>query len=129
VTNFDAGTLTRIHPSTRAVETIETDSLNPGPIVVAGDVVWVGDWSSRRVERVRAVGAPTPHSVYLPGRADAGVWNVAAGEGYVWATMPRDGALWRIDPKSNEVTRIAMPHLPSGVITGAGDVWVTVRKA
>jgi class 3 adenylate cyclase/streptogramin lyase len=128
VSNFGVGTLTRIHASTRTVDTIDTDSLNPGAIAVAGDVVWVGDWSSRRIERVRAVGARNPRSVYLVGRADAGVWNVAGGEGYVWATMPRDGGLWRIDPKTDEVTRIAMPHLPSGVTTSAGDVWVTVRK-
>ena len=46
-----------------------------------------------------------------------------------WATTPEDGTLWRIDPKTNDVTRVAMPHLPTGVTTSAGAVWVTVRKA
>ena len=58
----------------------------------------------------------------------AGVWNVAAGAGYIWATTPRDGALWRINPQTNAVTRISMPHLPTGVTANANQVWVTVRE-
>ena len=126
--NFDRGTLTKIHTPTRAVEIIDADSRVPGAIVVAGDVVWVGDWSDPRVVRLRAVGARRPRPISLPVRnARAGVWTLAAGEGYIWATTPRDGALWRIDPDTNEVTRIAIPYLPTAVTTSAGDVWVTVR--
>lgn len=126
--NFELGTLTKIHTPTRAVEIIDAGSRVPGATVVAGDVVWVGDWSDPRVVRLRAVGAPRPRTISLPvGNAQAGVWTLAAGEGYVWATTPRDGALWRIDPDTNEVTRIAIPYLPTAVTTSAGDVWVTVR--
>jgi class 3 adenylate cyclase/streptogramin lyase len=128
--NFDLGTLTKIHPSTRAVETIDSDLGVPGATIVAGDVVWVGDWHAPRIERLRAVGTPTPRTISLPVQnALVGVWTIAAGEGYVWATTPRDGAVWRIDPETNVVTRIAIPHFPTGITTSAGNVWVTVRKA
>ena len=100
-------------------------------MVVAGDVVWVGDWDGPRIERLHAVGAPSGRTILLQAQQaqSAGVWTIASGEGYIWATTPREGALWRIDPKTNAVTRIAMPYLPTSVTTSAGDVWVTVRKA
>jgi DNA-binding SARP family transcriptional activator/streptogramin lyase len=129
VANFGAGTLTRLHASTQAVETVNVLSANPGDIVVDGEVVWVGDFALPGVERLRAVGPSGPRLVELPARrVGAGVWDIAAGEGYVWATTPRDGALWRIDPKTNDVKRIPMPYPPTGVTANEGDVWVTVRR-
>jgi streptogramin lyase len=126
--NFDLGTLTRIHPAPRAVETVDNVGRNPSSVVVSGDVVWVGDWSAPRLVRLRAVGSGMPRAVSLPtGNVTAGVWSVAAGEGYVWATTPRDGALWRIHPKTNDLTRITVPHLPTGVTADPDGVWVTVR--
>jgi class 3 adenylate cyclase/streptogramin lyase len=132
--NFFTRTLTRLHASTEAVEMISTASDNPSWIVVDGDVVWVGDWSGPRLERFSAVGSGRARTIDLPvqhGPPDLwrvqGVWSVAAGEGYVWATTPGDHALWRIDPKTNGVTRVPIPHLPTGVTTSADAVWVTVR--
>lgn len=128
--NFDLASLTRVHTPTGAVDIVQTDSRVPGATVVAGDVVWVGDWDGPRIERLHAVGAPSGRTILLPAEQaqSAGVWTIASGEGYIWATTPREGALWRIDPKTNAVTRIAMPYLPTGVTTSDGDVWVTVRK-
>jgi hypothetical protein len=66
VSNFPVGTLTRIHTPTRAVRTITAASANPGPIVVDGDAVWVGDWSTRassgcvRSESARHTRSPCP---------------------------------------------------------------------
>lgn len=122
------GTLTRLHASTRAVETVNVLS-HPGHILVDGDVVWVGDWESPGLERLPAVGASRARLVDLPVRTfGGGVWLIAAGEGYIWATTPRDRALWRIDPKTNEAKRIPMPYPPTGVDVNEGDVWVTVRR-
>jgi len=127
--NFGEGTLTRLHASTRAVETVNVLSVNPGHILVDGDVVWVGDWEFPGVERLPAVGPSRPRLVDLPVRTfGGGVWQIAAGEGYIWATTPRDRALWRIDPKTNEAKRIPMPYPPTGVDVNEGDVWVTVRR-
>ena len=129
VANFDEGTLTRIHASTRAVETVNVLSVNPAHILVDGEVVWAGDWGLPGVERLGAVGPSRPRLVELPVRnAGTGVWNVAAGDGYIWATTPRDRSLWRIDPKTDEVMRIPMRYPPTGVTASEGDVWVTVRK-
>jgi DNA-binding SARP family transcriptional activator/streptogramin lyase len=127
--NFGEGTLTKLHASTQAVETVNVLSVDPAHILVDGETVWVGDWAIPAVERLRAVGPSRPRLVELPVRnVTAGVWNIAAGQGYIWATTPRDGALWRIDPKTNEAKRIPMPYPPTGVTANEGDVWVTVRR-
>ena len=86
-------------------------SSKPAHILVDGETVWVGDWGLPEVERLRAVGPSRPRLVELPVRIrGTGVWQIAAGEGYIWATTPRDGALWRIDPKTNKVKRIPLPY-------------------
>ena len=127
--NFDEGTLTRLDASTRAVETVNVLSSKPGHILVDGETVWVGDWGLPEVERLRAVGPSRPRLVELPVRiGGTGVWQIAAGEGYIWATTPRDRALWRIDPKTNKVKRIPIPYPPIGVAANEGDIWVTVRR-
>ena len=105
--DFGYGTLTRLDASTRAVETVNVRSVDAAHILVDGETVWVGDWDHPAVERLRAVGPSRPRLVELPVRNFAtGVWQIAAGEGYIWATTPGDGALWRIDPKTNKVKRI-----------------------
>ena len=127
--DYGSGTLTRLDASTRAVETVNVLSVGGAHILVDGETVWVGDWALPAVERLRAVGPSRPRLVELPVRTpSAGVWHIAAGEGYIWATTPRDEALWRIDPKTNKVTRIPIPYPPIGVTANEGDVWVTVRK-
>jgi streptogramin lyase len=121
--NFGEGTLTRLDASTRAVETFDVLSLDPAHILVDGETVWVGDWALPGVERLRAVGPRRRRLVELPVRNfHTGVWQIAAGEGYIWATTPADGALWRIDPKTNKVKRIPIPYPPTGVTANEGDV-------
>lgn len=74
------------------------------------------------------MGSAQPKKISLPAaNSEAGVWTVAAGEGFIGATTPRDGALWRIDPKTSETTRIRLPYLPAGVTAGSDGIWVTVR--
>jgi streptogramin lyase len=126
IVNFLDGSLTKLHPATGAVETITGAASNPGFAAVVGDDVWVSDWSLPRVVRIRAVGPARPRSVDLP--VFVGVWNVAAGAGAVWATTPRAAALWRIDPTTNAISRVRVPHLPTGVTVDGNNVWVTVRK-
>ena len=129
ITNFNDGSVMRLHAASGAVETFDGVAINPADAVVDGDVVWFGDWAGPRLARLSAVGSSTPHSILLPAHnRDAGVWDIAAGVGYIWATTPRDHALWRINPKTNAVRRIAMPYLPTGVTADGHDIWVTVRK-
>jgi streptogramin lyase len=129
MSNFDYGTLSRMHAATRVMKRVDGVATNPGQLVVDGDIVWVGDWAAPRVVRLSAVGSSKPRTISLPvNNTTAGVWNVAASADAVWATTPRAGALWRIDPETNDVTRITIPHLPSWVTVDAnGELWLTVR--
>ena len=132
ITNFDRGSLMRLHPATGAPKTFDGVAINPVSPVVDGNVVWVGDWSKPQVVRVPAVGPVRPHSISLPVHTTkcptiSCVWTVAAGAGAIWATTPEDHALWRINPKTYAVKRISLPYPPTGVTADANDVWVTVR--
>jgi hypothetical protein len=44
MTNFAEGSVSRMHPATRDRKTAEAVAYHPGPLVVQGDEVWVGDW-------------------------------------------------------------------------------------
>lgn len=128
IDNWQGGSLMRLHAATRAVTTIDNVAVNPTFPVVDGNVVWVGDWSAPQIVRLRAVGSVDRRAVTLPVDNPAvGIWTVAAGAGAVWAAMPHGHTLWRIDPRTDAVTRVPIPYLPTGVAAGANDVWVTVR--
>ena len=130
INSFTDGSLTRLHPASEEMESVGEVALNPVYPVVDRDTVWTGDWSWPRVVRIPAVGSAMPRAVALPvesASADSVVWDVDAGAGAVWAVTPRFGSLWKIDPETNDVTRIRIPHLPSGVAASDDAVWVTVR--
>jgi streptogramin lyase len=131
MSSFNYGSVTRMHAATRVMKRMDRVALQPGGLVADGDVVWVGDWAAPRVVRLPAVGSSKPRTVSLPLNNTAlDVWSVAANADGVWATTPSDGALWRIDPKTNHVTRITIPFLPTFVAVDAdGGLWVTVRGA
>ena len=129
IDNWQDGSVMRLHAATGTIRTIGHVAVNPTFPVVDGNVVWVGDWSAPEVVRLRAMGSAGRRAVTLPFDDPAvGSWTVAAGAGAVWAAMPYGHALWRIDPRTNAVTRIAIPYLPTGVAVDADGVWVTVRK-
>jgi DNA-binding SARP family transcriptional activator len=128
MTNFDYQSVSRMHTETGDVRTSESVAKLPGPLVVQGDSVWVGDWVSPDVVRLPAVGSGPPRHVSLrftTGRA--GVTSVAGGAGAIWATVPDDHAVWRIDPKTTRTTRIGLGYYPWGVAAGDDGIWVVVR--
>jgi hypothetical protein len=128
INNFDNGSLTRLHMPTGATRVISGVGQSPAFPAAEGSYVWVADWSEPQVARIRALGPPHPRRISLPtDGAAGGVWDIAAGANAVWATTPSDGALWRIDPKTNLVTRVIIPYLPTGVAADEHAVWVTVR--
>jgi streptogramin lyase len=125
--DFQGASVSRMHAA-RVVKTFHSVGINPAPLAVQGDAVWVGDWEVPQLFRLPAVGSSRPRHISLPVKVrPAGVTTVAAGAGWVWATVPDSRALWRIDPKTNHVTRIAMRYFPWGVAVGDDGVWVTVR--
>ena len=128
--DFNSGAVSRLDPSTGRIKTFPKVAVNPVSLAVDGDTVWVGDWSKGQVVRVPAVGPGKRLAVVLPGAPfgfPSAVWEVDAGAGSVWAAAPRFHALYRIDPKTNAVTRIPVPYLPSGVAADDNAIWVTVR--
>jgi DNA-binding SARP family transcriptional activator len=129
INHFADGKLSRLHPATEDVETIDGVATNPVYPVIDRDTVWTADWSAPRVVHLPAVGRATPEVVELDGGSApySYVQDVDAGAGAVWAVTPRLGSLWRIDPETDAVTQVSMPHLPSGVAADDDAVWVTVR--
>ena len=128
--DFPDGAVRRLDTSTERVESIPNVAVNPVSLAVDGDSVWVGDWSRAQVVRLPAVGPGKPHAVPLPGapkNLPSYVWQIDAGAGGIWAAAPRLHAVFRIDPKTNAVTRIPIPYLPSGVAADDDAIWVTVR--
>jgi streptogramin lyase len=128
--NFNSGAVGRLDASTGRVETIPQVATNPVTLVVDGDTVWIGDWSRPQLVRLPAVGPGTRRVVPLPTAVtdySSAVWRIDAGAGSIWAATPRLHALYRIDPKTNAVTRIPVPYLPSGVAADDDAIWVTVR--
>lgn len=132
INHFIDGKLSRLHPATEEVETVDAVALSPVYPVVERDTVWTGDWLRARVIRIPAVGSASPEVIDLLGGGSpvsrpSYVWDIDAGAGAVWAVTPRLGSLWKIDPETNAVTRIRIPYLPSGVAVDGDAVWVTVR--
>ena len=122
--------LTRLHAKTGSSSFFAINTVASHPVfpAVAGDTVWAADWYGAQVLRVAITGTRRPQSIPLPvNNRLAGVWNVAAGAGYIWATTPRDGRLWRINPHTYQVIPMRMPYLPTMVTANASGLWVTVR--
>ncbi|HYX77690.1 MAG TPA: hypothetical protein VE757_10980, partial [Gaiellaceae bacterium] len=128
MTNFDDGSVSRMHPETNEVKSFELVANNPGALVARGDSVWAGDWNAPIVVRLPAVGAAPPRPVSLDVTVErAGVTSVAAGAGAIWATVPSDHALWSIDPKTNRTKRIELGYYPWGVAVDDDAIWVALR--
>jgi DNA-binding SARP family transcriptional activator/streptogramin lyase len=128
MTNFDHRSVSRLHAETGDVKKSEQVAEKPGPLVVQGDSVWVGDWDAPDVVRLPAVGSgPSRHVSLDVTTRPAGVTSVAAGAGAIWATVPDDHAVWRIDPKTNRARRIGLGYYPWGVAVGDDGIWVATR--
>jgi YVTN family beta-propeller protein len=123
VSNYNAGTVSRIDPVTRVlVQTIQAGQ-TPSGIAVSAGAVWVANYIPGTVSRIdpginRVVGQPI--SV---GNAPTGV---ADGFGSVWVTNSSDGTLTRI----NAITGTVIETIPLGgdatrVAVGFGAVWVS----
>ena len=126
--DFLGGGVSRMHAETGAVKTYDLVAENPGYLLVQGDSVWVGNWSSPYVVRLPAFGSGRSRRIPLPVTAEAaGVTTLAAGAGGIWATVPDDHALWRIDPKSGHATRIGLRYYPWGVALSDDGIWVSLR--
>ena len=132
INNTNPGSFTRLNPKNGAPTVFYGVVAATHPVfpLVAGNTVWAADWYRPQVVRLGMSGSHPGLIIGLPVHnlsPGVGVWNVAAGAGYIWATTPRDGAIWRINPRTNIAKRIPMSYLPTMVTATANAVWVTVR--
>jgi YVTN family beta-propeller protein len=122
VANDNAGTVSRINPSTRAlVETIPLGS-SPGGIAAGPRAVWVTDNDGGMVSRIDPAVDQVVQTIPV-GNAPTGV---AVGDGSVWVANSSDGTLTRIDVVTGDLVRtIPLGAGATDVAVGAGAVWVS----
>ncbi len=118
----NADTVSRLDPSTGAVQTIPVGA-GPSGIAVGGGGVWVANhdddtvsWISPQSNAV--VGEPIP--------VGAGPTAVAYGFGSVWVTNADDRTVTRIAAATGKVKKVIRTNAAGGgIAVGGGSVWVT----
>jgi YVTN family beta-propeller protein len=124
VANLDDSTLSRINPTTRAVEgTIPMQGVSPSDIAAGAGGVWVANGPHNEVVRV------SPDANEVVDRIETNECfgfdaSVAVGKGAVWFVCAV--GISRIDPVSN--LPLGLPYLgglPRGIAAGLGAVWVS----
>jgi len=122
VANYEAGTVSQINTSTRAVvDTIPVGSLPTGIAVGAG-MVWVANNSGESVSRIDPVADRVVQTIPIASPPN----GIAVGEGSVWVADTDSRTLTRV----NSVTGAVLGSIPLGadatdVAAGLGAVWVS----
>jgi YVTN family beta-propeller protein len=131
-TGDSAGGLSGIRPNHVGVIDQETNTIvaeiqvgiRPGPVVVGGGSVWVGNLDDQTLTRIGAATRSTTATIPLDDRTPTGV---AFGEGAVWVAHGQRGELSRVDPQFEQLTDtldVATPSSQLGAVAvGAGSVW------
>lgn len=98
----------------------------PEGVAVVGDVAWVAESGSRRIERV-ALDRDAPSATVAVGRLPT---DIAAGaNGKLYTLAHTDRALWEIDPKTMKGRVIdTLPDCPEAMALGDGAVWALLWK-
>jgi peptide/nickel transport system substrate-binding protein len=126
VANTDAGSVSRIDPSTRSVRQEITVGGGPSGVAVGGGAVWVANGLDGTVSRID----PSANKVVSTIRVGAGPSAVASGEGAIWVANAIDGTVTRIDPVTWRVTRTDPVAVgASALAVGFGRVWVASESA
>jgi YVTN family beta-propeller protein len=122
VTNNEAGTVSRIDASTRAVvDTIAVGSVPIGIAAGAG-MVWVANNTGSTLSRID----PAANRVVQTIPVGSDPSGVAVGEGSVWVANTNGQTLTRIDAVSGAVLdAIPLGTDATGVAAGLGAVWVS----
>ena len=122
VTNYEAGTVSRIDASTHAVvDTIPVGTVPTGIAVGAGNV-WVANNTGQTVSRID----PTVNRVVqtVPIRSPPN--GVAVGDGSVWLANTDSQTLTRVNAITGRIVDTIPLHADAtAVATGLGGVWVS----
>jgi YVTN family beta-propeller protein len=123
VANLDGQTLSRVDPTTRALQGTISLGATPTGVAVGAGSVWTANGLLGTVSRidpgVNSVSATIPD---VAPRSNAG--TIAIGEGAVWFASGI-GTIAKIDPARNHVTGNGIVGVsPSAIAVGEGSVWV-----
>ena len=113
-------------PATEAIDTVDNIAMNPSGLVIHGDTVWVGDWSSPALTRVPAVGSGGPKRIPLRVPVgQRGERGLGRGRGRVWCLGCYAQVRLHLEDRSEDQRCHADPllHLPSFVAVDDGAVW------
>ncbi len=122
VTNYEAGTVSRIDVATRAVvDTIPVGTVPTGIAVGAG-IVWVANNTGQSVSMIDPAVNRVVRTIPLGGPPNA----IAVGEGSVWVANTDSRTLTRVNARTGTVrVRIPLGADATGVAAGLGAVWVS----
>jgi YVTN family beta-propeller protein len=121
VTNDVDGTVSRLDPQTRNIQTIPVGA-NPTAIAVGEGFAWVANSQDRTVSQI----SPDANRVVRVVPVGNGPRAVATGAGAVWVANGVDGTISRIDPAKSSVTAtVPVGPNPSGIAVVGRTVWVT----
>jgi YVTN family beta-propeller protein len=120
--NSGDNTVSRINPTSGAVEQTIVVGESPTAITVTGDDVWVADGGARSVSRINALSKTVVATVEVGNLPSA----IDSGPSGVWVANGGDDTIQRIDPVSGRPgDPISVGGEPSGVSVGRDTVWVT----
>jgi YVTN family beta-propeller protein len=121
IANYNNSIVSRIDPTSHAVQTIQVDS-TPSGIAFGAGAVWVANTFSGTVSRIN----PSVNRVVRTIGVGNGPSGVAVGYGAVWVANSSDGTLSRINAITDATGKpIALGGSPTGVATGFRSVWVS----
>jgi YVTN family beta-propeller protein len=121
VSEYNANSVLRIDPATRAVQMIPAGS-TPSGIAVSAGAVWVANSFGGTVSWIN----PAVNRVVKTIPVGNGPAGVAVGGGSVWVTNSSDGTLSRIDALTGKPQlTIPLGGGATGVAVGVGAVWVS----
>jgi YVTN family beta-propeller protein len=122
VSNYNAGTVSRIDPTTHAVVQTISAGQTPSGIAVGARDVWVANYIVGTVSRID----PTVNRVVQAITVGNGPNGVAVADGSVWVTNSVDGTLSQISAVTGAGVRtITIGGDPTGIAAGFGALWVT----
>lgn len=120
--NEQDGTVSRIDPRTRSVETIPVGRSPEGMAAAGGDLWVAAAGDSRLVEVDPRAGKPV-RAIDVGN----GPVAVAARGNELWVANSVDGTLTTVDATAGRVTRVVpVGSQPTAVVVGAGSVWVAL---
>ena len=119
--NSNAGTVSRIDPAHKTVQTVSVGA-SPTGIAVGGGGVWVANHDDGTVSWINEASNTVVRTITV----GAGPTAVAYGFGSVWVTNAEDRTVTRIDATTGATQRvIPTKAVGDGLAVGGGSVWVT----